>query len=47
MVASFAAIDTPTNVANRCLIGGIVLLPFTTASVGDPGVADLPPCQPS
>ncbi len=42
MVASFVAIDTPTIVANLCLIAGIVLLPFSTESVGDPGVADLP-----
>jgi uncharacterized membrane protein len=42
MVASFVAIDIPTIVANLCLIAGIVLLPFSTASIGDPGVADLP-----
>jgi uncharacterized membrane protein len=42
MVADFVAIDTRTIVANLCLIAAIVLLPFSTASVGDPAVADLP-----
>jgi uncharacterized membrane protein len=42
MVANFVAIDTPTIVAHLFLIAAIVLLPFTTASVGDPDVADLP-----
>src|SRR5919199_3991946 len=42
MVASFVAIDTANIVANLCLIAAVVLLPFSTASVGDPGVADLP-----
>lgn len=42
MVRSFVAIDTPTIVANLCLIAAIVLLPFSTASVGDPGTEDLP-----
>ena len=42
MVATFVAIDTTTIVANLCLIAGIVLLPFSTESVGDPSVADLP-----
>ena len=42
MVAKFVAIDTPTIVANLGLIAAVVLLPFTTASVGDPEVADLP-----
>jgi uncharacterized membrane protein len=41
-VASFVAIDTPTIVAHLCLLVAIVLLPFTTASVGDPDVAGLP-----
>jgi uncharacterized membrane protein len=41
MVATFVAIDTPTIVAQLFLIVAIVLLPFTTASVGDPDVADL------
>jgi TMEM175 potassium channel family protein len=41
MVAGFAAIDGRTIVANLALIAGIVLLPFSTAAVGDPGVADL------
>ena len=42
MVARFAAIDTPTIIANICLLAGIVLIPFSTAAVGDPEVADLP-----
>src|SRR5205085_394004 len=41
-VASFVAIDTPTIVAHLGLLAAIVLLPFTTASVGDPDVAGLP-----
>jgi uncharacterized membrane protein len=41
MFASFVALDTPTIVVNLCLIAAIVLLPFSTASVGDPGVDDL------
>ena len=42
MVASFVAIDVPTIVANLCLIAGIILLPFSTAAVGDPSVEHLP-----
>lgn len=42
MVASFVAMDSRTLVANIFLIGAVVLLPFTTSSVGDPGVAELP-----
>jgi len=42
MVAKFVAIDTPTIVAQLCLVAAIVVLPFSTASVGDPDVADLP-----
>jgi uncharacterized membrane protein len=42
MVAGFVGIDTPTIVANLGLIATIVLLPFTTSAVGDPGAADLP-----
>lgn len=41
MVAGFAAIDTPTIVAHLFLVAAVVLLPFTTAAVGDPDVADL------
>jgi uncharacterized membrane protein len=41
MVANFAAIDTPTIVVLLCLVATVVLLPFTTASVGDPDAADL------
>jgi uncharacterized membrane protein len=42
LIASFAAIDYTTIVVNLFLIAAIVLLPFTTQSVGDPGVEDLP-----
>lgn len=42
MVADFIALDRPTIVANLFLVAAIVLLPFTTRSVGDPDVADLP-----
>ncbi len=42
MVASFVAIDTLTVVANLFLIAAVVLLPFSTRSVGNPAVADLP-----
>ena len=42
MVASFVALDRPTIVASLFLIAAIVLLPFSTRSVGDPDVADLP-----
>jgi uncharacterized membrane protein len=42
MIASFAAIDVPVIVANLVLIGAIVLLPFSTEAVGNPGVEDLP-----
>jgi uncharacterized membrane protein len=42
LIASFAAIDTPVIVANLALVAAVVLLPFSTRSVGDPGVEDLP-----
>jgi uncharacterized membrane protein len=42
MVAMWVGIDRPTIVTNLFLIAAIVLLPFTTRSVGDPGVAELP-----
>jgi uncharacterized membrane protein len=42
LIASFAAIDYPTIMVNLFLIAAIVLLPFTTQTVGDPGVDDLP-----
>jgi uncharacterized membrane protein len=41
MVASFVALDARTIVVNLCLVAAIVLLPFSTDSVGDPGVDDL------
>ena len=41
MVAAFVAIDRSTIVVNLGLIAAVVLLPFTTASVGDPSVVDL------
>ena len=42
LIASFAAIDYTTIVVNLGLIAAIVLLPFSTQAVGDPGVEDLP-----
>jgi uncharacterized membrane protein len=42
MIARFVAIDNRTLVTNIFLIAAVVLLPFTTSSVGDPSVADLP-----
>jgi uncharacterized membrane protein len=42
MVSSFVAMDNRTLVTNLFLIAAVVLLPFTTSSVGDPGVANLP-----
>ncbi|MQA72789.1 MAG: DUF1211 domain-containing protein [Solirubrobacterales bacterium] len=41
LIGSFTALDVPVIVANLGLIAAIVLLPFTTASVGDPAVEDL------
>jgi uncharacterized membrane protein len=42
LIASFAAIDTTVIVANLALVAAIVLMPFSTRAVGDPGVEDLP-----
>jgi len=42
MVAQFAALDTPTIVANIGVLVAVVLLPFTSFAVGDPDVAELP-----
>jgi uncharacterized membrane protein len=42
MLASFAAIDYPIIVVNLFLTAAIVLMPFSTQSVGDPGIEDLP-----
>jgi len=42
MIASWVAIDFLTIVANLCLIAGIILLPFSTADVGDPSVERFP-----
>jgi uncharacterized membrane protein len=41
MVAAFVALDTRTIVVSLCLVAAIVLVPFSTAAVGDPDVADL------
>jgi uncharacterized membrane protein len=41
MVASFSAIDYPVIVVNLGLVAAIVLLPFSTQAVGDPGIIDL------
>jgi uncharacterized membrane protein len=42
LIASFAAIDYTVVVINFFLIAAIVLLPFSTNAVGDPGVDHLP-----
>ncbi len=42
LIARFAAIDVPVIVANLALIAAVVLLPFSTKSVGDPDVVGLP-----
>ena len=41
MIASFSAIDRPVIIANLFLLAAIVILPFSTKSVGDPGVENL------
>lgn len=41
MISAWGAIDSPTIVANLVLVGAIVLLPFSTQSVGDPDVEAL------
>jgi TMEM175 potassium channel family protein len=41
MVASFTAIDYPVIGLNLALVATIVLLPFSTQAVGDPGIEDL------
>jgi uncharacterized membrane protein len=41
LIASFAAIDYAAMVVNLFLIAAIVLLPFSTQAVGDPGDTDL------
>jgi uncharacterized membrane protein len=41
LIASFAVIDYTAIVINLFLIAAIVLLPFSTKEVGDPGVEDL------
>ena len=42
LISSFTAIDYTAIVVNLFLIAAIVLLPFSTQAVGDPGVEDLP-----
>jgi uncharacterized membrane protein len=42
LIASLAAIDYTAIVVNLFLVAAIVLLPFSTQAVGDPGVEDLP-----
>ena len=42
LVRTFAAVDQLTIVANLALIASIVIIPFSTSSVGDPSVEDLP-----
>jgi uncharacterized membrane protein len=41
MIAAFGALDYPTIAVNLVLVAAIVLLPFSTQSVGDPSVEDL------
>ena len=42
LVRMLAAVDQLTIVANLVLIASIVVIPFSTNAVGDPGVEDLP-----
>ena len=42
LVRTLAAVDQLTIVANLLLIASIVVIPFSTNSVGDPGIEDLP-----
>jgi uncharacterized membrane protein len=42
MVRRFVALDTRNIVVNLALVASVVLLPFSTAAVGDSGVEDLP-----
>jgi uncharacterized membrane protein len=42
LVRTLDAIDQLTIVANLVLIASIVVIPFSTNAVGDPGVEDLP-----
>jgi TMEM175 potassium channel family protein len=41
-VRTLAAVDQPTIIANLVLVASIVVIPFSTNAVGDPGVEDLP-----
>jgi uncharacterized membrane protein len=42
LVRTLEAVDQLTIIANLVLIASIVVIPFSTNSVGDPGVEDLP-----
>jgi uncharacterized membrane protein len=42
LVRTLAAVDQPTIIANLVLVASIVVIPFSTNAVGDPGVEDLP-----
>lgn len=42
MVSSLSAIDRRVIIANLFLVAAVVILPFSTKSVGDPGVKNLP-----
>jgi uncharacterized membrane protein len=42
LVRTLGAIDQLTIVANLVLIASIVVIPFSTNAVGDPGIEDLP-----
>jgi uncharacterized membrane protein len=41
-VRTLAAVDQPTIIANLVLVASIVVIPFSTNAVGDPGVEELP-----
>jgi TMEM175 potassium channel family protein len=42
LVRTLAAVDQPTIIANLVLVASIVVIPFSTNAVGDPGVENLP-----
>jgi uncharacterized membrane protein len=42
LIATFAGIDISVIAVNLFLLAAIVMIPFTTESVGDPGIDDLP-----
>jgi uncharacterized membrane protein len=42
LVRTLAAVDQLTIIANLVLVASIVVIPFSTNAVGDPGIEDLP-----